>query len=97
DLHAANSDPVTTVKLSRDRILKALADEEAANAAAAGGPRHPRARTEPGAHRDSAPSLRASSEPGVAGARGERARSEPGIPGITGAPGDGRTDPGTGG
>jgi S1-C subfamily serine protease len=81
DLHAASSDPVTTVKLSRDRILQALADEESPE----GGPRHPRARTEPGANRDSAPSLqRARSEPGVQRARSEpgipRARSEPGLP-----------------
>lgn len=40
----AASDPLTTVKLSRDRIVKALGGE----AELAGGPRHPRARTEPG-------------------------------------------------
>jgi len=40
----AASDPLTTVKLSRDRIVKALGAE----AELASGPRHPRARTEPG-------------------------------------------------
>ena len=58
----ATSDPVTTVKLSRDRIVAALAGEPEP-----GGPRHPRARTEPG------PRERARSEPGR-----ERARSAPG-------------------
>ncbi|MEP6866634.1 MAG: trypsin-like peptidase domain-containing protein [Deltaproteobacteria bacterium] len=48
------TDPITTVKLSRERIVAAL-DAEAAEA---GGPRHPRARTEPG------PRERARSAPG---------------------------------
>ena len=39
----APGDPITTVKLSRDRIVAALGGE-----AETGGPRHPRARTEPG-------------------------------------------------
>ncbi|MBV8758155.1 MAG: trypsin-like peptidase domain-containing protein [Deltaproteobacteria bacterium] len=59
-------DPVTTVRLSRDRILRALAEEPAAD----GGARQPRARTEPGLPRDSSPSLphiptRARTEPGI--------------------------------
>ncbi len=40
----AAGDPITTVKLSRERIVRALGGE----AEASGGPRHPRARTEPG-------------------------------------------------
>jgi S1-C subfamily serine protease len=50
DLHAAQgavADPVTTVRLSRDRILAALAQEDAAAAAPGEGVRA-RARTEPG-------------------------------------------------
>jgi len=50
---AATADPVTTVKLSRDRIVAALNNEPEP-----GGPRHPRARTEPG------PRERARSSPG---------------------------------
>jgi S1-C subfamily serine protease len=58
-----SQDPVTTVRLSRDRILRELANEPAAEP---GGPRHARARTEPGP-RDSAPVIptRARSEPGA--------------------------------
>ncbi|HET9990535.1 MAG TPA: hypothetical protein VFQ65_18530, partial [Kofleriaceae bacterium] len=61
------SDPITTVKLSRERIVAALAQESEP-----GGPRHPRARTEPG------PRERARSEPGPR----ERARSAPGEPAV---------------
>ena len=50
---AATADPVTTVKLSRERIVAALNNEPEP-----GGPRHPRARTEPG------PRERARSSPG---------------------------------
>lgn len=63
----AQGDPVTTVRLSRDRILRALADEPSAD----GGSRQPRARTEPGLPRDSSPAL---TQPGQI-----RARTEPGI------------------
>ena len=49
----ATADPVTTVKLSRERIVAALGGE-----GEPGGPRHPRARTEPG------PRERARSSPG---------------------------------
>ena len=49
----ATTDPVTTVKLSRERIVAALGGE-----GEPGGPRHPRARTEPG------PRERARSSPG---------------------------------
>jgi S1-C subfamily serine protease len=78
DVAAAPHDPVTTVRLSRDRILRALADEPTMSDSA---PRHPRARTEPGLPRDSSPGisqtgLRARTEPGAE--RG-RARTEPGI------------------
>jgi S1-C subfamily serine protease len=68
ELAASQNDPVTTVRLSRDRILRALA-EEAAPADGAGGPRQPRARTEPGLPRDSAPVIptRARTEPGIEG------------------------------
>ncbi|HEY6039912.1 MAG TPA: hypothetical protein VIV58_36775, partial [Kofleriaceae bacterium] len=51
----ATTDPVTTVKLSRERIVAALSGEPEP-----GGPRHPRARTEPG------PRERARSSPGEA-------------------------------
>jgi S1-C subfamily serine protease len=70
DLAASQHDPVTTVRLSRDRILRALADEPAATAAAEASPtRQPRARTEPGLARDSAPRIpvRARTEPGIEG------------------------------
>jgi S1-C subfamily serine protease len=64
---ASAHDPVTTVRLSRDRILRALADEAPADGA--GGPRQPRARTEPGLPRDSAATIptRARTEPGLEG------------------------------
>ena len=56
------SDPVSTVRLSRERILQALSDEETAQAT---GVRPARARTEPGATRDSS-TIRARTEPGIA-------------------------------
>ncbi len=65
DVHAP-ADPVTTVRLSRDRILQALSDEEAAQA---GGPRQARARTEPGA---TSPAQRAQHDPGAHRARRRR-------------------------
>lgn len=63
ELAASQNDPVTTVRLSRDRILRALAEEAPAD----GAPRPPRARTEPGLPRDSAPVIptRARTEPGI--------------------------------
>ena len=80
DQAVAQNDPVTTVRLSRDRILRALADEPSMSDS---GTRQPRARTEPGLPRDSSPSipgsqpgLRARTEPG---AERMRARTEPGI------------------
>jgi S1-C subfamily serine protease len=52
ELHAAQqapADPITTVRLSRDRILRALAEDEPASRDSSPRlPRAPRARTEPG-------------------------------------------------
>lgn len=69
DLAAGTHDPVTTVRLSRDRILRALADEPATSADGVAPTRQPRARTEPGLPRESATNIpiRARTEPGIEG------------------------------